>query len=295
MCNNICNKISVITPSFNQGKFIERTIKSVLMQNIPNLEYWVIDGGSTDETVNILKHYDDELKWVSERDNGQSEAINKGLQRVSGDIIGWLNSDDIYYPSCIRKVCDFFEQFKDVDIVYGDAYYIDENDFPIELYYTEACDIKRLKSVCYLCQPAVFFRRNVIERFGLINESLQYCMDYEYWLRLALGGAKFAYLPKILAGSRLHPDTKTVGSRLEVSKEINDMLRQVLGKVPARWISNYAHVRLEKESFRNRNIFIFRLILLTLHSSIRWNRSISKDLLALCMHWLVRNIRIRLR
>src|ERR1700720_4624543 len=119
-------KISVVTPSFNQRRFIERTIRSVLDQGYPALEYWVFDGGSTDETVAILQRYTDELRWISEKDRGQSHAVNKGLRASSGEIIGWLNSNDVYYPETLAAVAARFRAEPEIDLVYGAANHIDE-------------------------------------------------------------------------------------------------------------------------------------------------------------------------
>ena len=129
-----------MTPSYNQGRFIERTIRSVLDQNVPSLDYMVVDGASTDETVDVLKKYEARLHWVSEKDNGQTEAVNKGLKWAGGDIIGWLNSDDIYCPGALSAVINLFEKCPQIDVVYGEADHIDENDNIIENYYTEDWD-----------------------------------------------------------------------------------------------------------------------------------------------------------
>jgi len=280
--------ISIITPSYNQGQFIERTINSVLSQDMPDLEYFVVDGGSTDSTVEILKKYTSQLRWVSEKDRGQTDAVNKGIKATSAEIIGWLNSDDIYYPDAFKIVCEMFANNPKIDVIYGDAYHIDVDDKVLESYYTESWNIERLKEVCYLCQPAVFFRRSVIERFGLLNEDLQYCMDYEFWLRLASKGASFAHLSQVLAGSRLHEDTKTLGSRVKVHHEINDMLKVKFKRVPDRWLSNYAHAFVETGFDKNQPAWRLKraIALRTILSSLRWNKWISKSMLQQSLSWL---------
>lgn len=241
--------ITIVTPSYNQGKYIERTIKSVLAQKITDLEYLIFDGGSTDNTVDILRSFEDSIQWISERDSGQADAVNRGFKKARGEIIGWLNSDDIYYTNTLHDVIDLFNSNSDIDIVYGMADHIDEQDNFIETYYAREWSYEQLKSVCYICQPAVFFRRSVIDEFGLLNDKLRYCMDYEFWLRIGKHKS-FYYLQKKLAGSRLYPETKTLGSRVAVHKEILSMLKQQCDYTPSRWIYNYAHAVLDESGLK---------------------------------------------
>ena len=233
--------ISIITPSFNQGRFIRRTIDSVLSQGIPSLEYLVFDAKSSDGTADVLQEYAGRLTAVIERDRGQADAVNKGLARASGTIIGWLNSDDVYYQGACARVLEVFASRPDVDVVYGEADHIDEHDAVIEPYHTEPFDYERLKDVCFLCQPAVFFRRSVVEQDGPLNAALRYCMDYEYWLRI-LANRTPCFLRTKLAGSRLYAETKTLGSKEAVHREILEMLVGKFGTPPARWVHNLAHV-----------------------------------------------------
>lgn len=234
-------KITVVTPSYNQGIYIKRTIDSVLSQGIEDLEYIVMDGGSTDETVDILKSYGDQIIWKSEKDKGQTDAVNKGIKASHGEIIGWLNSDDIYYPGAIKKVLEVFEKHPEVNVVYGNANHIREDDSFIEEYYTEDFDYERLKDICFICQPSLFFRRSVVDKYGYLDDKLQYCMDYDYWLRLGKG-ERFYRLNELIAGSRLYDDNKTLGARRKVHEEMLTMQEKNLGKASEKWIYNLAHV-----------------------------------------------------
>lgn len=284
--------ISVITPSYNQGRFIERTIQSVLSQDIPALEYMICDGGSTDDTVPILRRYENRLRWVSERDGGQADAVNKGILLTSGDIIGWLNSDDIYYPNALETVLSFLSVHPEVDVVYGEANHIDENDAILERYYTEDWNYERLKEVCYLCQPSVFFRRRLTERFGLLDASLHYCMDYEFWLRLGKE-IEFSRIPQTLVGSRMYKDNKTLRYRSVVHAEINDMLKKRLGKTPTRWIYNYAFAVIDSKGY-DRAVpreYVWILIRSLFAAYLRWRHFLPPSALRAGLNWLIQAFR----
>jgi hypothetical protein len=214
--------------------------------------------------------------------------VNKGLRATSGQVIGWLNSDDTYYPGAIRTVWDFFESHPHVDVVHGEANLIDVYGNVLERYYTEPWDPERLKQLFYICQPAAFFRRRVVGRFGDLDERLQYCLDYEYWLRLATGGAAFAYLPHMLVGSRLYPENKTLGSRPKVVREITAMLRERIGCVHEMWIFTYAHAMLESKGFTHAHPCRFAGALsgVSLYASLRWNRRIPREVLRTTGQWM---------
>jgi glycosyltransferase involved in cell wall biosynthesis len=286
--------ISVITPSFNQGAFIEKTIQSVISQGISNLDYIIFDNLSNDQTLEILRRFETSLRWISEQDRGQAHAVNKGIVATKGEIIAWINSDDIYYPGTLATIQQFFQANPEVDVVYGNADHIDEQDQSIEAYYNEPWDFNRLKDVCYICQPATYFRRRIVEKYGLLDEELKYCMDYEYWLRLAQNGAVFHYLPVKLAGSRLYADTKTISSKVKVHQEINDMLKNRLGRVPDRWLFNYAHALLETRQLQRTKHIRFALAAsaLSVYAALRWNLAISYPMMQTALHWIRGSFRL---
>ncbi|MDQ6670160.1 MAG: glycosyltransferase [Chloroflexota bacterium] len=274
-------RIAVVTPSHNQGEFIERTIRSVLDQNYPDLEYVVCDAESGDATPAILEAYADRLQIIREPDRGQADAVNKGIRVTSGDVIGWLNSDDVYYPGALATVAGFFGDHPDVDVLYGDADFIDAWGAVIGRYYTRAWDAERLKERPFLCQPAVFFRRRMVDRFGLLDEQLQYTLDYEYWLRLAAGGAHFAYLPVTLAGARLHSATKTRNGRLKLHAELHPMLKRYVRKVPDGWILSHTQAHLQDTpglSFSTPLAFALAVAGTSLRLSLELNHSVSTRL-----------------
>ena len=221
-------RVSIVTPSYNQAEFIEETIRSVLLQGYPNLEYIVIDGGSTDGSVDIIRRYEPWLEyWVSEADQGQSHAINKGWARSSGEIVAWLNSDDVYYPSAICSAVAALSRQREVAGVYSNAALIDGNGDLIALKRPCVFDFGRLlwNLGSYIPQPTTFLRNLVLEEVGFLDEELQYSMDYELWLRI---GMRFAlgYVDETWAATRFHREAKTVTSQPEIWEQKEKVLRK---------------------------------------------------------------------
>lgn len=202
--------VTIVTPSFNQGRFIEKTIQSVLEQDYPNIEYIVMDGGSTDGTVDILRRYGDRITWRSERDAGQSDAINKGFRMAKGDIVAWLNSDDFYLPGAVSKVVEVFRKEPEAAMVYGDGYIVDEREewrapYGVEPFF----DLwKLIHFPSFVSQPSTFMRREAILSIGLLNTKLYFNMDWDLWIRMSRTG-KVVYLPEKLSCARVYPETKT--------------------------------------------------------------------------------------
>ncbi|MDH5573807.1 MAG: glycosyltransferase [Gammaproteobacteria bacterium] len=207
--NNL--KVSVVTPSYNQGEYIRRTIESVLSQDYPDIEYIVMDGGSTDNTVDILKEYDGKITWVSEKDNGQTHAINKGINICTGDIIAYLNSDDIYLPGTISKIVKEFNKKPEVDFIYGDFWGIDKHDKILSKVKTIPFDNNILiYDANFICQPASFYRRRLFDMIGTFDASLHFLMDYEFFLRAAKRKANIQLYRDYLSAIRFHDNCKTL-------------------------------------------------------------------------------------
>ncbi|HZZ98497.1 MAG TPA: glycosyltransferase family 2 protein [Candidatus Saccharimonadia bacterium] len=207
-------KITVITPSFNQGEFIEQTIQSVLTQNYPNLEYIVMDGGSTDNTLRILRSFRGKLRWISKKDKGQTDAINKGMRLATGDIVAYLNSDDLYTPSALFTVAQIFSEHQDVQWLTGDYEVIDEHGNQIHAVVVTYKRLLRrflnrntLLVANSIIQPSTFWRRSFGKKIGPFNDSLRYCMDFEFWLRAFRKSPVFV-IPDVLSKFRIHPGSK---------------------------------------------------------------------------------------
>jgi len=203
--------VSIVTPSFNQGEFIEETIQSILNQDYPNIEHIVIDGASTDGTLSVLKRYDGRIFWLSQPDRGQSDAINKGFRRARGDILTWLCADDLYERTTVAKIVKHFDEHSATAMVYGECLYIDSMGETIGKYPTRDFDIAALLLFGFIPQPTVFMRKSVLDRVGLADTDLHFAMDLDLWVRIAMSG-RVDFISEILGRYRLHDGTKTVSS-----------------------------------------------------------------------------------
>ncbi|MEB3280986.1 MAG: glycosyltransferase family 2 protein [Lyngbya sp.] len=207
-------KISIVTTNYNYGRFIEETIRSVLLQGYPNLEYIIMDGGSTDESVDIIKKYEPWLTyWVSEPDFGQPHGINKGFKRATGDIVAFLNSDDLYQPNALRTVGKIFAQQTETKWIGSSCQVI--NDEGKNQYIAPVSQNRSKVSWVggiWFPQPSVFWRRSIMDEVGLLDESLNYCFDQEYWARLVCAGYQPVILNQPLGTHRDHPVSKTGGN-----------------------------------------------------------------------------------
>ena len=221
--------VSIITPSFNQAAFLPATLNSVLSQDYEHLELIVMDGGSTDGSVAILEAiHDPRLTWVSEQDRGQSHAINKGLARARGDILTYLNSDDLLTPHTVAFIVDYFEAHPTIDLVTGDCQYIDQSGVPVRIVAGCPFDLSTtLTGRSYLLQPGTFWRRRVTGQVGEFDEELHYTMDLDYWLRAAVAGFQLSYISGARSQFRLHGQSKTVSQSAAFWRDWRRMLDKI--------------------------------------------------------------------
>ena len=205
--------VSIVTPSYNQAPFLEATLRSVLDQDYPNIEYILVDGGSTDGSREIIERYAERLAWwVSEKDQGQTDAINKGFARANGQILAWLNSDDTYLPGAVSQAVAALQAHPEAGMVYGDANLIDEAGRAIGKFPARQTDYRRLRrGYVHIPQQASFFRATLWRRVGPLDPSFYFAMDYDLWVRLA-SRAPLLYVPSLWANFRLHGAGKSVVS-----------------------------------------------------------------------------------
>jgi len=221
--------VSIITPSYNQAEFLERTIRSVLAQDYARIEYIIVDGGSTDGSVEIIKRYEAKIaKWVSEPDQGQSDAINKGFRMATGEIVAWLNSDDLYFPDAVSTAVRCFQQQPSLGLFYGDCVFLDRQGQFLR-YFTEVESYSRFR-LCnctdFIMQPTTFFKRETLVSVVLLDASLHYCMDWDLWCRLSKSGCGVHYEPRPVAATHIYPEMKTMAGSRPRLKEIRRVLKR---------------------------------------------------------------------
>lgn len=241
--------ISLVTPSFNQGEFIERTIQSVLRQNYPHLQYIIQDGDSTDQTKNILKKYHSNLAyWESKVDTGQSNAINLGFQHATGDIMAYLNSDDILLPNSLNYIGDYFAKHPQVDVIYGHRILIDMNDQEIGRWVLPPHSENILTVTDFIPQETLFWRRSIWDKAGgKIDENFHFAMDWDLILRFKEAGARFKRLPRFLGAFRVHSQQKTLTQISDIGEKEMAFLQ-----------SRYHHRPLSKVEIRRKTQFYLK-------------------------------------
>lgn len=219
--------VSIITPSFNQAAYLEQTIQSVLSQTGGRIEYFVIDGASTDGSQEIIQRYAKALTgWVSEPDSGQAEAINKGFARATGKYIAWLNSDDLYLPGAISRAVSVMEANPELGMVFGDAVAIDSNGTKLNQFKFGDWGLQELLGFRIICQPAVFMRRSILEQAGYLDPGFHFMLDHQLWLRMARL-APIQHIPEVLAAARHHPAAKNVLQAAAFGEEAMQILEWI--------------------------------------------------------------------
>ncbi|MCD6425107.1 MAG: glycosyltransferase [Anaerolineales bacterium] len=212
--------VSIITPSYNQAQYLEDTIQSVLQQDYPNLEYIIVDGGSTDGSPEVIEKYQDNFAWwVSEPDQGQADAINKGFKKANGEIIAWLNSDDLYLPGAISSAVDLFQKYPNSGVIYGDAVSADADGRLLNELRFSNWGTRDFLQFNIICQPAVFMKRSIVEKVGYLDPTYHFFLDHQLWIRLSRE-TEFVHHPETWAVSRYHPEAKNVTMASECGAEV---------------------------------------------------------------------------
>lgn len=264
--------VSIVTPSFQAARFIEPTIESVLAQDYPRLEYIVMDGGSTDGTIEILERYRGRLRYVSAPDGGTADAINRGFEQCGGSIFAWLNADDLYFPGAVRTAVRRFQASPEADVIYGEAEWIDEWGTALGRYPTASpYDRRSLERECLICQPAAFIRTEAFQSSGKLDRTLHYAFDYDLWVRLSRSH-RFEAIPDLLAASRMHRQNKSLGSKRRVLEENIAVLRRHYGYIPVNWIYGYlSYLRDGRDQFFEPLSHSALVYLASLPAGMAWN------------------------
>lgn len=219
-------KVSVVTPSFNQAEYLSETLASIFDQRYPDVEVIVIDGGSTDGSLDVIKKHEGRIAyWESEKDRGQAHAINKGFEKATGEILCWLNSDDVFLPGALDAVAHFFGAHSDWDWISGPSLKFGQGAYEVSGFYELPRDRAEWFVHCPISQPSTFWRRSLYERFGGLDESFHFALDYEYWLRFVIGGVPMHFVDRPLSAYRLHDVSKTV-AQAEKFKGDEALLRE---------------------------------------------------------------------
>ncbi len=219
--------VSIITPSYNQAQFLEKTMLSVLEQDYPNIEYLVADGGSTDGSVEIIRKYEDRLAWwVSEKDRGQADAINKGFSHAKGEFIAWVNSDDYYLPGAISQAVKALQENPEAGLVYGNVQVVDKDEEIINTLTYGDWQLPDLMTFHIIGQPAVFMRRDILEKAGYLDLSYHFLLDHQLWLRIGLA-AQYDYVPALWARAHYHEGCKNLAQAAEFGKEAHRIVEWI--------------------------------------------------------------------
>lgn len=222
--------VSIITPSYKQAPYLEQTLRSVLAQDYPNMEYLVVDGGSEDGSVEIIRRYAKDLAWwISEPDQGQADAINKGFARAKGKYVAWLNSDDTYLPGAVRQAVDVLETHPEPGFVYGDLHSMDAAGQVFNTITYKQYGLIDLLAFRIIGQPSVFMRREVLEKAGLLDLSYRFLLDHQLWMRMA-ALAPARYVPQVWAAARHHPGAKNVAQAAGFGAEVYRILEWAQGQ-----------------------------------------------------------------
>jgi glycosyltransferase involved in cell wall biosynthesis len=225
--------------------YLRETIESVLSQDYPHIEYIVMDGGSTDDTLEVLKRYEGRLRYVSRPDRGTADAVNQGFQLARGSILAWLNADDTYLPGAVSTAVRCLLSSPELGGVYGEAYWVDRLGKVLGRYPSRPFDPELLSRECYICQAVCFFRREAFEQAGMLDPTLEFCFDYELWIRMSKT-CRLGAIPEYLATSRMHRANKTLAQRRRMFPETCRVLKRHYGYVPFQWIFAYTCFLVDK-------------------------------------------------